>query len=261
MMAMNRDTLRSSINLLAAILMVAVNGLAEALPLNGITTKEISDRFPVLFVPAAYVFSIWGLIYLGLIAFAIYQLLPAQRAAPRLRRVGYWFALSCLLNGLWIVLWHAQQFPATLLVMLALLASLIVIYQRLAISQVRVSAAAAQRWLVDLPFSIYLGWISVATIANAADVLHYLGWDGAPFGPQAWTILMLAAGLALAALMAFRRADLAYGLVVVWAFAGIALKQSDTPLVAGAAWLMAGLIVVVLVVEGVMGRTRRPATA
>lgn len=245
MMVMNRDTLRSLVNLLAALVTVAVNGLAEALPLNGLSTKTISDRFQVLFVPAPYVFSIWGVIYVGLIAFAIYQALPAHRADPRLRRVSYWFALSCLANCAWIFLWHYEQFPATLVVMLALLAALIVIYQRLRVG--RAPVHGVERWVVDLTFSIYLGWVSVATIANAADVLNYLGWNGAPLGAAAWAVIMLAAGLVLAAAMAFRRGDLAYGLVVIWAFAGIGLKQSDTPVVAGAAWLMAVLVALVLI--------------
>jgi len=257
---MNRDTFRALVNLLAALVTIAVNGLAEALPLNGISTKTISDGFKVLFVPAAYVFSIWGLIYLGLLAFAIYQLLPGPRADPRLRRVGYWFALSCVLNCLWIVLWHYLLFPATLVVMLALLGTLIVIYQRLAIGTPAAPARAA-RWLVALPFSIYLGWISVATIANAADVLNYLGYDGAPLGPQAWAVIMLVAGLLLAALMAFRRGDLAYGLVVVWAFAGIGVQQSATPLVANAAWALAGAVVVVLVVAFCLARRPRRLAA
>jgi benzodiazapine receptor len=253
MMGMNRDTFRSIVNLLAALVTIAVNGLAEALPLNHLSTKTISDSFQVLFVPAAYVFSIWGLIYLALIAFAIYQLLPAQRANPRLRRVGYWFALSCLANCAWIFLWHYQQFPATLAVMLVLLASLIIIYERLEIG--RAAVGAAERWTVDLTFSLYLGWISVATIANAADVLDYLGWHGAPLGAPAWAIIMLAAGLVLAAAMAFRRHDLVYGLVVIWAFAGIGLKQADTPAVAGAAWVMAALVALALVAS----LARRPA--
>ncbi len=253
---MNRDTLRTVVNLLAVIVTLAVNGLSESLPLNGVTSKAISDGFKVLFVPAAYVFSIWGLIYLGLLAFAVYQILPGQRANPRLRRVGYWFALSCALNCLWIVLWHYLLFPATIVVMLALLGTLIVIYQRLEIGR-GAPAAGAAGWLVALPFSLYLGWISVATIANAADVLDSLGYTGAPIGPQAWAVILLLAGLVLAALMAFRCRDLAYGLVVVWAFAGIAIKQSDTPLVAGAAWTLAGAVLVVLIVEFILARRPR----
>ncbi len=119
---MRKDIIRQWVNLLAFGATFALNGLANALPLNGQSTGEISDRFQVYFVPAGYVFSIWGLIYLGLGAFAVYQALPAQREAPRLRRIGYLFALSCLANIAWLFLWHYEQFPLTLVAMLSLLA-------------------------------------------------------------------------------------------------------------------------------------------
>jgi benzodiazapine receptor len=226
---MNRDTVRQVINVLAVAVTLVVNGLANALPLNGKTTGAVSDQFKVFFVPAGYVFSIWGLIYIALIAFAIYQALPAQRENPRLRRVGYWFALSCAANVVWLFLWHYEIFIGTILVMLVLLISLIVIYLRLDIGRQRVSRA--ERWCVNIPFSVYLGWISVATIANAADVLDYLNWNGWGITPAA---------------MSFMRGVTAYGLVLVWAFIGIAVKQARTPLVANAAWVMSGLVVLVL---------------
>ena len=118
---MNRNTLRQAVNVVAVIATLIVNGLASALPLNGLTTGEISDRFQVYFVPAGYVFSIWGVIYLGLILFAIYQALPAQRDNPRLARVGYLFVLSCVANTAWLFLWHYEQFAWTILAMLTLL--------------------------------------------------------------------------------------------------------------------------------------------
>jgi hypothetical protein len=96
--AMKKDIIRQFVNVLAVVAVLVVNGLANALPLNNQTTGEISDRFQVYFVPAGYVFSIWGLIYLGLLAFAVFQALPAQRDNPRLRRVGYLFAASCVAN-------------------------------------------------------------------------------------------------------------------------------------------------------------------
>jgi len=164
------------INLLAVIVTIGVNGLANALPLNGQTTGEISDRFQVYFVPAGYVFSIWGLIYLGFTAFAVYQALPAQRDNPRLQRIGYLFALSCLANIAWLFLWHYEIFLLTLVAMVALLLLLVAIYLRLDINRVRVNRA--ERWLVHIPFSIYLGWITVATIANVTSVLDYLNWSG-----------------------------------------------------------------------------------
>jgi len=243
---MNRDILRQLIVVMAVIATLVVNGLANALPLNGLTTGEISDRFQVYFVPAGYVFSIWGLIYVGLILYAIYQALPAQRENPRLRATGYLFALSCLANIAWLFLWHYELFLLTLVAMIALLLLLIAIYLRLGIGQVTVSTG--ERWLVQLPFSIYLGWISVATIANVTSVLDYLNWSGWGLSPEIWTVIMLLVGVGLAFGMAFSRGDLAYGLVIIWAYAGIAVKHSGTPFVATAAWIAVGLVVLAVVI-------------
>lgn len=242
---MNRDVLRQVINVLAVVLTLTINGLANAIPLNGKTTGDVSDQFDVYFVPAGYVFSIWGLIYIALIAFAIFQALPAQRENPRLRRIGYWFALSCAANVVWLFFWHYEIFVGTIIVMAVLLVSLIVIYLRLNIGRQRVSQV--EKWCVNIPFSIYLGWISVATIANAADVLYYYNWNGLGITPQVWAVIMLMVGLALAAAMSFMRRDIPYQLVLVWAFIGIAVKQAGAPLVANAAWIMSGLVVLVLV--------------
>jgi hypothetical protein len=134
---MNRDIIRQVVVGLAVIATIAVNGLANALPLNDQTTGEISDRFQVYFVPASYVFSIWGVIYLGLILYGIYQALPSQRENPRLRRIGYPFALSCLANIAWLFLWHYEYFVLTVLAMVAILLSLIVVYLRLGVGRPR----------------------------------------------------------------------------------------------------------------------------
>ena len=224
------DILRQSSVVAAVAVTIAINALANALPLNGQTTGAISDRFPVYFVPAGYVFSIWGLIYIGMIGFAIYQALPSQREDPLLRRIGYPFVASCVANVAWLFLWHYEQFVLTLVAMVALLVTLKIIYGR-------VQAAADEfgslhRWMVAVPFSIYLGWITVATIANVSTVLYYLGWDGWGIASQAWAVIMLAAGGAIAARVSLPRADAAYVLVILWAFAGIAVKQSAAPLVA-----------------------------
>jgi len=253
---MRRDIVRQIVNSVAFLAMVVVNGLATALPLNGQNTGEISDRFRVFFVPAGYVFSIWGLIYLALLGFTIYQGLPSQRENPRLRRIGYLFALSSLANLVWIFLWHYNLFPLTLVVMLGLLACLIAIYLRLDIGRTPVSTA--ERWLINVPFSIYLGWITVATIANATDLLYYLGWNGFGIDPQAWAIAMLAAGVVIAAWMAWARRDIAYLLVLVWAFAGIGVKQAAAAPVAAVAWIAAALVAV-LVVAVLLSRKRAPA--
>ena len=125
---MNKNIIRQIFVILALVAVIVVNGLANALPLNGLQTGEISDRFAVYFVPAGYVFSIWGLIYLALIGYAVFQALPSQRDNPRLQAIGYWFVLSCVANIVWLFLWHYEQFSWTLVAMLALLACLIVIY-------------------------------------------------------------------------------------------------------------------------------------
>jgi hypothetical protein len=256
---MERDTLRKSVNLLAVIATIAINGLANALPLNGQTTGEISDRFQVYFVPAGYVFSIWGLIYVGLIAFAVYQALPAQRDNARLRRIGYLFSLSCVANIAWLFLWHYEFFPLTLVAMFALLLLLIAIYLRLGIGRGQVPTA--EKWLVHVPFSIYLGWITVATIANVTSVLDYLNWNGWGISPEAWTVVMLVAAAGIASAVSLTRGDVAYMLVIVWAFAGIAVKQAGTPLVAIAAWVTAALVVLMLVGSLLFGRRRGQSSA
>jgi hypothetical protein len=242
---MNKDTSRQIIVILATILVLVVNILANALPINGQTTGEISDRFQVFFVPAGYVFSIWGLIYIGFLAFTVYHSLPAQRQNPRLRSIGYLYALSCLLNSAWIFAWHYNQFPLSLLLMLGLLATLIAAYLRLDIGRAQVGTA--EKWCVDIPFSIYLGWISVATIANVTDVLYDLGWQGGPFAPQTWAVILLIVAAGLGVAMAWRRHDIAYLLVLVWSFAGIGVKQSDTLSVAITAWIMAILMALMVV--------------
>jgi benzodiazapine receptor len=251
---MKRDILRQAVNVVALVAVILVNGLANALPLNGQTTGEISDRFQVYFVPAGYVFSIWGVIYLALLAFAVYQALPARRDNPRLRRVGYLFAASCVANIAWLFLWHYEQFVLTLVAMFALLLLLITIYLRLEIGRALVSPA--EKWLVHVPFSIYLGWISVATIANVTAVLDYLGWGGWGIGDEVWAVIMLLVVGILAAVVSLTRGDVAYSLVLMWALAGIAVKHSGTSLVAVTAWVITAFVGVMLVVGVVLSRRR-----
>jgi benzodiazapine receptor len=228
---------RQVLNILAFILVVAVNGLANSLPINNQTTGAVSDSYPVMFTPAGYVFSIWGLIYLGLLAFVIYQALPGQRDNPRLERVGYWFIWSCVLNSIWIFLWHYELMLWSVIVIVGLLVSLIMVYLRLETGRSPVPAGEAL--LARLPFSIYLGWISVATIANVSVLLYSLGWDGFGLTEQVVTVIMLVIGSLLGYLIVRRHGEVAYPLVLVWAFVGIVLKQSGFTLVVVAAGLAA----------------------
>lgn len=251
-----KDTLRQISVILTIIATIVVNGLANALPLNGQNTGEISDRFRVYFVPAGYVFSIWGLIYLGLIAYAIFQALPAQRENPRLRATGWWISLGGLANMTWIFLWHYEQFPLTLVAMLVLLGTLIITYLRLGIG--RTAAPAAERWAVRLPFSIYLGWITVATVANITSLLDYLKWDGFGIAPEIWMGIVLASVLVITLLMNFTRRDVAFAAVILWALAGISVRHADVAAVAIPTWITFGMVALTLVAAFFVRETPKP---
>ncbi len=250
---MSKDSLRQYANLLTALVALTVNVLATTLPLNGQDTGEISDRFEVYFVPAGYVFSIWGLIYLGWIAFLIFQFLPSQKESPRLRRLGFLFAMSNLANAAWLFCWHYNQFGLSVIVMLALLGLLIACYLRLRVNHA--SASSLEYWSVDVPFSLYLGWISVATIANISDWLYFIGWDGLGISAQTWAVIMLGIASLLGLAMAITRRDTAYISVLVWAFIGIAVQQASSPLVMVSAWVAA----ISMLALALFSLLRRPA--
>ncbi|MCC6904199.1 MAG: tryptophan-rich sensory protein [Anaerolineae bacterium] len=255
---MSRSVTRQFLVIATTVLTLVMNSAATLVPLNGRTTAEISDSYPVLFTPAGYVFSIWSVIYLGLIAYTIYQALPSQRENPLLERIGTVYILSGLMNSGWIVLWHYDFIPVSVLVMLALLGLLIAIYLRIRAAG---SLSAADTWAVSIPFRVYLGWISVATIANVSVLLFKIGWDGFGISPEAWTVTMLAIGAALGGFFALRRFDIPYVLVLVWAFAGIGVRhQGVLPAVATPALALAGALVLALVVGGVLAG-RGPSAA
>ena len=251
--------LRQVLNWIGLAIVLAVNGLANALPLNGKTTGEISDNIPTLFTPAGYVFSIWSVIYLGLLAFALYQGRRSQATAEFQERIGYWFFVSCIFNSAWIVAWHYEQFPLSLAIMLGLLVSLLAIYLRLDIG--RRSVSAGENRAVHLPFSIYLGWISVATIANVSTVLYQWGWTGGALGPEVWTAIMVVIAGVLGIAMIVLRHEIGYPLVIVWALVGIWVARRATPLVANASAATAVIVALVLIVAQVQARARPALTA
>jgi hypothetical protein len=242
---MSKDTVRQFANLITVILALAVNILATTLPLNGQNTGEISDRFQVYFVPAGYVFSIWGVIYIGWIAFTIFQFQPAQKENPRLRRLGFLFALSNLANAAWLFCWHYNQFGLSVMVMLILLGSLILSYLVLNVN--RAPVTRFEYWSVDVMFSVYLGWITVATVANITDWLYFVGWEGFGIPAQTWAVIMLAVASLLGLAMTLTRRDVGYVAVLVWAFIGIAVKQTSAPMVVVSAWVAAALMLVLAI--------------
>ncbi len=221
----NKTTTLQIANILGFIFTITLNTLAVTLPIGGRSTGEISDYYPNLFVPAGYAFSIWSLIYSLLLVFIILQsrnLFSKSKEGPAyVQTIGWWFVISCLANGSWILAWHYLWTALSLLIMIGILVSLIFIYERLRLAPESVSIP----FWIKLPFSVYLGWISVATIANATALLVSWEWNGFGISEISWTVTMLIIGGLLGSLVLWLRRDLAYVLVIVWAFWAIVVKR------------------------------------
>ncbi|MFH0769302.1 MAG: hypothetical protein V1932_07025 [Chloroflexota bacterium] len=217
----------SILNLIGFLGTVIVNGLANALPLNNKTTGELSDQYPNLFVPTGLTFSIWGVIYILLAIFVIYELIVAIKKDTQkssfIGNIGVVFFVSSLANIGWIFAWHYEVLPLSLVLMLLLLGSLITIYLRLRIG--KSDSTRSEKYLVHLPFSIYLGWITIATIANVTALLVDVNWNTFGLGEQFWTAAVIIAGIAITLSILFTRKDIFYCLVVDWALLGILLKR------------------------------------
>ena len=235
-------------NWLALILMLTVNTLANTMPINGYNTGQISAFYPNLFVPDGFTFSIWSVIYLLLIGFVVTctkwlwykaDLLPGQLA----RRISPLFFITCLLNAGWILTWHYLQVFYSVIIMLLFLAMLIYIYLQL--QPFRTLLSPVQKLFLYTPFVVYLGWISVATIANITALLVHLKWSGAPFTEETWSIIMIMTASILGMIFIWRRSDRAYALVIAWALLGIYRGQSaQTPAIGYAA--LAGIVTLLL---------------
>ena len=241
-------------NILALAGLLAINGLETGMNLGGQTTGGISAKYPALFTPSGVTFAIWGLIYLALAAFIFYQAAPRQLGNKRIAAISRYFQLSCVANALWIFAWHFELLGLSFFLMAVLLGSLIVVYRGL--GNVDKTVPLVERIFVQWPFSLYLGWISVATIANFSAVQLGWGFDdvlgGAVFGTQ----IKLALAGAIAAIVLVRRDDLIYALVVAWAAFGISVKQAATPEVSGAALMLTVLIL--LLTAAALLRKLRP---
>jgi hypothetical protein len=223
------------LNLLLFAVMIVMNYLANALPLNGKTTGELSDMYPNLFVPAGLTFSIWGAIYHLLLGYCIIQFIGADQVS--IKAVSWLFAATCVFNALWIVAWHYQKLPVSLIIMLGLLVTLILINMRI---------TEADHGLLKAAFGVYLGWICIATIANVTALLVNYKWSGFGISEVAWTIIMIAVGTIIVslAIMNFRNAFI--GLAVIWAFTGIIIKrQADYRQIVIAAAI--GIVIVAIV--------------
>ena len=214
-------------NAITFLLMVGVNALANILPINGKGTGEISDSYFNLFAPAGITFAIWGVIYLWLAAFVIYQAAVSKGKTGTeqdiVKRIGWYFIISSLANTLWIFCWHYEIISLSLALMFIILFALIIANANIRKAQL----SAKEKAFVLIPFSIYLGWICVATIANVTTFLVSINWDRFGLSDSIWTIIAIAAGTIIGSAAIIKNRDIPYGLVFLWAYAGILIKHTD----------------------------------
>jgi hypothetical protein len=246
---------------LTFVVMVTTNALANALPLNGVNTGQLSDEIPNLFVPTGLTFAIWGLIYLLLAGYVVVLLKEAFRknSAGELWEAhdGWLFSLNALANAAWIVAWHWRLVSLSMLVMVVILATLLALeernYRRFSGMSMGIGGKSVSRGLpltrffLTVPINVYLGWICVATIANATAVLVTMGWDGFGYDQQFWAVVVIVAGLVVAVGLVLRRNAVAAPLVVVWAYLGIILKRTAVdPDQSRAVWTTAAISAVII---------------
>ena len=237
--------IRQIVTFVAIIAAFGTNVWANINPLNGLTIGGISQNIfgNVLITPASYAFAIWGLIYLGLISFAIYQALPAQKSDSLLQKIGYKIAIASIAQVIWVFCFLYRQFGASMIAMLCILLPLIGAYWSLPF-KTRISRW--HRWLVRTPISIYLAWISIATILNGALVLESWQWNGWGISALIWTVIMLLIAGLITHFVTLPRLDFAYAGVFVWGIIAIAIKNSDTVLISGTAIGLSISLVVLL---------------
>jgi hypothetical protein len=215
----NSLTVISSASLLFALVM---NFLANYLPLNNITTAEVSDQYYSIFTPAGFTFIIWGVIYISLALFMVFIIKGVISNEERPKRIiseiGWYFAASSLFNGIWIVTWHYQRMLLSLIMIIGLLFSLLALYFKFKNSEIRPGSYL-------IPFSIYLGWATVATIANIVTFEISVNWNRFGLPPEGWLTVLLLLVLGVSAYFVLRQKDASYGLVIVWALTGITVAR------------------------------------
>ena len=257
-MATENSGLTRWANIIAFVLTVIVNGLAGSTAIiGGKNTAQISDANPTLITPAGYVFSIWGIIYILLGIFVVYQALPSQRGKDFHKKIGWLFVLSCMANIIWLFLWQFEYLSLSVALMFLLLASLILLYLRLDIGKSKTTAR--EKLAVHLPFSVYLGWITIASIANVSATLVSMNWNSMFLGVSAetWAILVVIVAVAITVLVLATRKDVAYALVAIWALVGISVKQSGNQTIVMVTEIGAIVVAIVLLATILLTMLRR----
>jgi len=243
-------------NISAFLALVIINGLAGATTLvGGRNTAQVSNSYPTLITPAGYVFSIWGIIYILLGVFIVYQALPSQQGKGFQSKIGWLFVASSLLNCIWLFLWQFEFLTFTLLIMFLLLTSLIFIYVRVGIGKIK--APIIEKLAVYVPFSIYLGWITIASVANVATVLVSLNWGGFGLNAQIWTTLIVILVLIITILVIATRKDIAFTLVIIWALVGIGFNHSSDQAVFYLTEISALIVAMLLLVWILVNKLRK----
>jgi translocator protein len=253
---MIKDTIRQIGVIITTVLMITGYALSHIIPNVVKSVSEVSNNFSVYFVPAPYTFSIWWIIFSGLIAYTVFQALPAQKESLALRKIGWWYIGGSISIMAWMYFWHSQRFAFMMLTMTGVLVSLLSIYEKLNIGMEKESLR--MRYLVHMPFSIYLGWVTMSTIANISQFLAGSGWNGFGISPKIWTVVLIVLAILIAELTAFNRQDLAYLAVVVWSFIGIAVKNVGISPVFEAASVAAGFVIIMAVITIVVKPKLKP---
>lgn len=252
---MLNDKLRQMLVVFSIVTLIVMNYLSTMRAFGGLTNAEVSDKYHTFVTPAGYAFAIWGLIFLGLLAFAVYQALPAQRYNPRFRAIGGWVMLNSLLNAIWSPIFNQEWMGVSVLVILAMLFSLLKIIDGLQLN--RKPVGATETWLVRVPFSIYFGWLTVATILNVAVYLKATDFSLSGLTESAWAAGILVVGLMIGGFLFNRYRNVAYILVFSWAYIAIAVEQQQYDNVKVIA--IAGAVIAVLMAIAGLFSKKTPA--
>ena len=252
----HHDFIRQLITLVAIVGSFVVNVASNIFPLNGLNIGAISNTLfkDVLIIPANYAFVVWGLIYLGLFVLGGYQFLPQKKKDKDLRKTGYLLVIACVAQSIWVYLFLSRLFALSVIAMLAILVPLIIIYRVLSSSKKR--ASSRKKLCLHTPVSIYLSWISVATVVNVACALYFHGWNGWGINSQVWTMIMLVVATTIATVIVIRYRDFAYTGVTIWALIaiakrseGIAIKHSNIEILMNLSIFLAVILMFIVIIQ------------
>ncbi|MFP4568344.1 MAG: tryptophan-rich sensory protein [Candidatus Woesearchaeota archaeon] len=220
-----RSILLKILALVSFLGVVVVNFLANFLPINNVATGAVSDSYPNLFAPIGLTFSIWGVIYLALFFFILYSfnVFGEVKRKDLVDKINIYFIISSVANIVWIFLWHYDLIGLSIIAMITILVCLILIVNLIVFEKKPLSYG--EYFLLRFPFSIYFGWITVATIANITTFLVSINWQGFGVSDVIWTIIILLVGAIIGVIVSIRNSDSAYVLVLLWAYFGILLKH------------------------------------